>query len=200
MKYPLISRTLIEIKEADLALRQKLISEGKLGVGYNEEMRELHKKNARILEDIINRIGYPTIEKVGSEASEATWLLVQHSIDSPSLMKQSLNELEKLANENNFYLNNYIYLLDRVLVLEGKPQIYGTQFDWDENGELSPNKIKDPKKVNERRKSVGLNPIEEQISIIRERARIENQTPPHDLKQRNTEMEAWRKSVGWLTQ
>ena len=56
-------------------------------VKTNEEMKELHNKNAKILNEII-AIDYPTIDKVGKEANEATWLVIQHSIEQPDFMKK----------------------------------------------------------------------------------------------------------------
>jgi hypothetical protein len=89
------------------------------------------------------------------------------------------------------------YLTDRIAVLEGKPQLYGTQFDWDKHGNLSPNLFDDLNKVNERRKSIGLNTIEEQTEIMREQVKSENQSPPKDFEKRKQEIEQWKKNVGW---
>ena len=43
--------------------------------------------------------------------------------------------LEVAVSENKADPKNLAYLTDRVALFEGKPQLYGTQFDWDENGE-----------------------------------------------------------------
>ena len=93
---------------------------------------------------------------------------------------------------------NLAYLADRIATFENKPQLYGTQFDWDENGELSPNDFDDINKVNQRRKSIGLKTTEEQTEILRTQAKHENHLPPKDLIQRKTEMENWKKLVGWI--
>lgn len=68
-----------------------------------------------------------------------------------------------------------------------KQQLYGTQFDWDHNGELNPNPFDDLVKVNQRRKSLGLNTLEEQTLIKRKQTANENQSPPTDLEQRRQE-------------
>ncbi len=52
-----------------MELRERLIQQGQLGIGYNEEMEKLHNNNANILNDFIDTIGYPTIDKVGKEVS-----------------------------------------------------------------------------------------------------------------------------------
>jgi len=197
MNYKTITKKIIELKNADLELRDKLIQNGQLGEGYNEEMAQLHSKNAEILNEIIDIIGYPTIDKVGKEASEAAWLVIQHSIGQPYFMKKCLTLLENAVTENKADPKNLAYLTDRIASFEGKPQHYGTQFDWDENGELSPNPFDKLTKVNQRRKSIGLNTLEEQTTIIRSQAKSENHSPPADFEKRKQDFEKWKKDVGW---
>lgn len=197
MNYKEIAEKIIELKNIDLEYRNKLIENGQLGEGYNKEMAKIHTKNAKILNKIINTIGYPTIEKVGKEASEAAWLIIQHSIGTPHFMKKCAELLEVAVLENTANPKNLAYLTDRIAVFEGNPQLYGTQFDWDEKGELSPNVFDNLTKVNQRRKSIGLNTLEEQINIIRKQAKIENQAPPEDFEKRKDEIEKWKKTVGW---
>ena len=91
------------------------------------------------------------------------------------------------------------YLTDRIAVFENKPQRYGTQFDWDQNGELSPNRFDDLEKVNKRRKSIGLNSIEEQTELIMQQAKNNNEEPPNDFEERKQEIETWKRTVGWIT-
>jgi hypothetical protein len=197
VKYKTIANRIIGLKNADLKLRHKLVQNGQLWKGYNEEMAELHNRNARALDEIIVEIGYPTIDKVGVEANEASWLVIQHSIGQPDFMKKCVKLLEDAVDEGKGNPKNLAYLTDRIAVYEGKPQRYGTQFDWDENGELSPHHFDDLSKVNERRKSIGLNTLEAQTEVIRSRAKKENETPPADHEKREKEIAEWRKSVGW---
>jgi len=195
MNYKEIAEIIIGLKNADLEFRDKLIQSGQLSDGYNEEMKELHNRNAKTLNEIIDKIGYPTTIKVGEEASEAAWLVIQHSIGQPEFMKKCMNLLEVAVSENEATPKNLAYLIDRIAVFEGKPQLYGT--DWDENGSLSPNIFDDLTKVNERRKSIGLNTLEEQTKKIREQAINENQSPPSDFEIRKQEIEEWKRNVGW---
>jgi len=197
MDYKSIAEKIIDLKHADLALRDKLLQSGQLSEGYNEEMKGLHNRNAKILSDIIDTIGYPTIDKVGKEANEAAWLVIQHSIGQPEFMKKSAELLESAVSENKADPKSLAYLTDRIAVFEGKPQLYGTQFDWDEHGNLSPNLFDDLTKVNERRKSIGLNALEEQTETIRRQAENENQLPPTDFENRKQEIEEWKRNVGW---
>lgn len=197
MKFREIAGQIIELKNKDLDLRNKLIQNGQLENGYNEEMAKLHNKNAEVLAQIMDSIGYPTVDKVGEAGSEAAWLVIQHAIGLPEFMKKSAKLLENAVSEKRANPINLAFLTDRIAVFEGKAQTYGTQFDWDENGEMSPQDFDDLNKVNQRRKSIGLNKLEEQIIIVRARIKTENQTPPTDFTQRKNEMEEWKKSVGW---
>ncbi|MCD9189471.1 MAG: hypothetical protein LUM44_23880 [Pyrinomonadaceae bacterium] len=198
MVYKLIAEKIIELKKADLDLRDKLVRNGQLFEGYNREMEALHNKNAEILNEIIDEIGYPTVEKVGAEANAAAWLVIQHSIGKPEFMKKCAALLEKAVAEDQADAKQQAYLSDRIAVFEGQPQLYGTQFDWDENGEMSPKSFDDLEKVNRRRKAVGLNRLEEQIEIIRQQVAAEVEKPPADLKERIKQADEWRKKVGWI--
>ena len=197
MDYKGFAERIIGLKNADLELRDRLVKNGELGKGYNEEMEKLHNSHAELLNEIIDTIGYPTIDKVGQEANEAAWLVIQHSIGKPAFMKKCLKLLENAVSEDKATLRNFAYLTDRIAVFEDKPQLYGTQFDWDENGELSPNFFDDLTQVDQRRKSIGLNTLEEQTAIMRRRAKDENHSPPADFEKRKQEIEKWKKRVGW---
>jgi hypothetical protein len=198
MDYKNIAEKIISLQNADFELRDKLIQSGQLGEGYNEEMAQLHNKNATILDEIIDIIGYPTIDKVGKAACEATWFIIQHSIGKPDFMKKCRKLLENVIVENKANPKNLAYLTDRIAIFEGKPQHYGTQFDWDENGELSPNTFDNLIKVNQRRKAIGLNRLEEQTKIIRRQAKNEKHFPPTDFEKRNIDFNKWKKKVGWI--
>ena len=60
------------------------------------------------------------------------------------------------------------YLTDRILMREGKLQIYGTQGGSLENGVIVPHPIEDEEHVNDRRKAIGLEPIEDYFKTMNE--------------------------------
>lgn len=193
-----LAKKIIELKNADLKLRDKLIEEGRLGDGYDQEMAKLHTKNADILDSIMSEIDYPTIGKVGKEANDAAWLVIQHSIGNPDFMIKCLKLLAEAVEHKEADKIHLAYLSDRIAVFQGKNQLYGTQFDWDDNGEMNPYKFDDLEKVNARRKAIGLNSIEEQIQVMRQRTKVENENPPQNIQERKIEFDKWRKSVGWI--
>jgi Family of unknown function (DUF6624) len=66
---------------------------------------------------------------------------------------------------------DYALLLDRVLVAEGKPQIYGTQaknFDQWKGGEPVFDPIEDEANVDKRRAEVGLFPMAEYRRLLKQ--------------------------------
>lgn len=53
-------------------------------------------------------------------------------------------------------------------------------------------------KVNQRRKSIKLNTLEEQTVIIRQQAKKERESPPIGYEERKKSFDEWRKKVGWI--
>lgn len=193
-----IGKKIIGLKNKDINLREKLKRKGILTNGYHPEMEKLHSANAKELSKIIDKIGYPTVDKVGKEASEAAWLIIQHSIGQPDFMKKSKRLLEIAVHEEKADPKELAYLMDRIAVFEGKKQFYGTQFDWDENGNMSPMPFDDLEKVNQRRRVIGLNTLEEQVEIMKNEVKNVNKRSQEDFEKRRREYEQWRKSVGWI--
>jgi hypothetical protein len=84
-----------------------------------------------------------------------------------------------------------------VRTFSGLPQVYGTQFDWDERGEMRPRPIADESHVDERRAAIGLPPLAEKLREIREAFAREGTATPSDAAERRREIDAWERSVGW---
>ncbi len=198
MKHPIIAQKIIKLKDEDLAFRDQLIDSGQLGQGYHSEMEALHIRNAKQLEEIIKYIGYPTLSKVGEEGNQAAWLIIQHSISLPTFMKRCKDLLEVAIKEKQAVSIHLAYLTDRIATFEDKIQLYGTAFDWDENGVMNPKPFDDLVKVNQRRADLGLNSLEEQIQLIRVQANNEQVQTPTEKLQRKLQYDHWRRAVGWI--
>ncbi len=192
-----IIETLIQLKELDLSTRSDLLKRGELFNNYHPEMESVHIKNSEQLELFIAKIGWPTEKLVGKDASDAAWLILQHSISRPVFQKKCLLLLLTEAEKGTVNKQQVAFLQDRIDVFEGRLQTYGTQFDWDEHGKLKPNPINDPINVNERRAAMGLGRLDEAIRNMQERARLENHTPPDDHNNFKLQFEQWAKKVGW---
>jgi len=60
------------------------------------------------------------------------------------------------------------YLTDRVRVVAGEKQLYGTQMTYTKDGEMVPSPIEDEANVDARRKEAGLPPLAEYLKLVRD--------------------------------
>lgn len=191
---------LLAMAAADLALRDELVADGSLFDGYHPAMRALHEANADRLAAIIAAHGWPSPDQVGpdqvgpdqvgDEASKAAWLVVQHAISRPALMRQ-VRDLTR--GSPAIAAAHWAMLDDRIAVFEGRPQVHGTQFDWDDAGLMSPLPIADPPGIDTRRAEVGLPPLAEATA----RHRAAAGEPQADRDRHRQGAEAFAREVGW---
>ncbi|MBC8120347.1 MAG: hypothetical protein H7Y22_00750, partial [Gemmatimonadaceae bacterium] len=181
----------------DKRVAKALTLEGVLEDGYHPRMEAVHRANAEALRAIIAEHGWPGRALVGDEGVKAAWLVVQHAIGEPAFMRASLQMLREASARADAPRWMSAYLEDRIAYHEGRPQRFGTHFDWDVAGDLSPLPIEDPEDVDARRRAVGLEPLAERTRRMRQQALLEGEKPPADFAQRRAEMENWARSVGW---
>ena len=189
---------LLEMIGLDERVRAELVDSGELlDVGYEARMERVHDRNARRLHRIIESVGWPGTDLVGSDGAEAAWLILQHAIAQPDLIRWALPLLRAAAREGRACPRHVALLEDRIRFFEGRPQRYGTQFDWDAEGNLSPCAVEDPERVDERRRAIGLPPLAEQMEEVRSRAAAEGDGPPADYGAYAEARDEWAASVGW---
>lgn len=197
MNHPneMLSQELVAMAKNDLSVRDALVADGSLGrYGYHPRMEAVHKSNAAHLSAIIEQYGWPGNSLVGEEGAWAAWLIAQHAIGNPPFMRHCLSLLKQVAANNDVMPWQVAFLEDRIRTYEGKPQIYGTQFQPNKNGELEPYLIENPEFVNDRRLAVGLNTIEERTAELAAQSARENIPTPPDLDE---QYQKWLYSVGW---
>ena len=115
--------------------------------------------NTARLKEIVAEVGWPTISRVGVEASFAAWLLVQHADHDLSFQKECLSLMQEALSQQDVLSRNVAYLIDRVRVNEGKKQLYGTQYYEDERGAFGPRPVEHEEELDKRREEVGLEPM-----------------------------------------
>lgn len=93
-----------------------------------------HTSEARA---ILKKYGWPKIADIGKDGQNNFWLLVQHADHDVHFQQQALREMEKLKAGGEMNMENYAFLLDRILCNLNWKQIYGTQVIWTANGEAS---------------------------------------------------------------
>lgn len=188
---------LLEMVRRDEVVRAELAASGELFGGYEPRMARVHERNARRLRRIIESMGWPGTDLVGSEGAEAAWIILQHAIAEPDLLRQALPLLQAAAREGKASPRHAAMLEDRIRFFEGRPQRYGTQFDWDDEGNLSPGEVEDPQRLDERRRAIGLPPLAKQMEEAQSRATAEGDRPPADHTAYVRARDEWATSVGW---
>jgi hypothetical protein len=186
---------LLAMAAEDARVRAELAATGELFRGYAPRMEDVHRRNARALLAIVREHGWPGEALVGRDAMHAAWIVLQHAIGEPDVQRGCLPILREAAAGGDATPAQVAYLEDRIAFFERRPQRYGTQFDWDEHGMLSPWPIEDPDGVDARREAVGLPPLADRIAQARRSA--QGSVPP-DYARRQAEMLAWSRSVGWI--
>ncbi|MGV6828439.1 MAG: DUF6624 domain-containing protein [Flavobacteriales bacterium] len=121
------------------------------------------------LKQIFDKYGFVGFDLAGEEGSRNFWLMVQHSDHNPNFQKEVLEKMKIEVDKGNAIPSNYGLLVDRVNLNTGRKQIYGTQVTYNtETGQAYPKPLEDSLKVNERRKLIGLKPIEEYLNGMTE--------------------------------
>jgi hypothetical protein len=190
---------LLAMGEEGQRVRAELAADGSLFDGYGPTMQAVHDRNAARLTEILDQHRWPGRGLLDEDGSRAAWLVLQHAIGHPALQRRGLELLREAVARGDVPGVEAAMLEDRIAFFEGRPQRYGTQFDWDENGELNPLPIEDEATVDERRRSVGLGPLAEDIRRKRAETARSLERPPRDWAGRQRQFEAWARSVGWRT-
>jgi len=120
-------------------------------------MKQADEENTKRLTEIVEQHGWPTNTLVGPDGANAAWLLVQHADRDRKFQRKCLDLMTKLPKQE-ISQRDLAYLTDRVLLAEGKKQLYGTQMDSAE-GRWVPRPLEDPENVDQRRADHGLQPL-----------------------------------------
>ncbi|WP_237057278.1 DUF6624 domain-containing protein [Microbulbifer sediminum] len=124
-----------------------------------EKQIPIDKHNAARLEEIVSEYGWPRKTDMGEKAAKSAFLIVQHA--PAETQKKYLPEMRKAAKEGEADLRNLAMLEDRVLVFDGKEQLYGTQVARSDSGAFNFLPIQDIEELDARREKMNLGPIAE---------------------------------------
>lgn len=136
---------------ADSIATAQHLPAGKVSQYLIDAMLAADSTDLHRVEAIVQRYGYPGKSLVGAPTNEAAFYVLQHS----TRIAQYLPLIKQAADRKELPFPLYAMMLDRQLMYEGKPQVYGTQGRAYRNqpGFIWP--IADPAHVNERRKQAG---------------------------------------------
>ena len=111
------------------------------------------------IEKLIAEYGWPGKSFVGASGNQTVFLVIQHA--ELETQEKYLPLMQKSVEEGESQMTDFALLQDRVLMRQGKKQIYGSQVVYGKDGSPEFYPIDDEKNVNFRRAKIGLQPIEE---------------------------------------
>ncbi|NVO32592.1 DUF6624 domain-containing protein [Hymenobacter lapidiphilus] len=129
------------------------------------EMRALWKQmqltdslNLRKITALIDSRGWPTKAQVGGMGTQTVFLVVQHS-NLPTMQKY-FPMAQQAAARGDLAKSALALMQDRLLMWQGKPQMYGSQLTQDnKTNKMVFHPIEDEAHVDERRAAIGMEPL-----------------------------------------
>lgn len=166
---PLVA-LLDSIYSEDQGIRQQIDEiESKYGRD-SKEMQELWANMARkdsmnliVVKKILDERGWLGADVVGPTGNITLFLVIQHA--DLATQEKYLPMMREAVKNGKAQGSSLALLEDRVLIRNGKRQIYGTQIGiHEETGKHYVSPLEDPDRVDERRASVGLGTLADYVS------------------------------------
>lgn len=114
---------------------------------------------------ILNEIGVPTVANIGADGAQALSVLALHAkMDAMRRILQAFEECYR-ADPKSVYNEAIPSLTDRFRILDGKRQIFGTQWMLGEDGKFFLPPVEDFKRMNDHRAVYGLGRSQHPIDL-----------------------------------
>ena len=166
-----LRKHLLAMQKADRTIRDRLmVLSPEKQASMAPALKNTDEKLTGELKEIVAQKGWPTINLVGRDASEAASSILLHSRDR-EFQKALLPQLEKLVYEDQIAGSNVALLVDTILRSEGKPQRFGTQFKI-HGGKAVIDPVEDPARLDERRAKYQLSSMAEYKYVISQLYRV----------------------------
>jgi len=164
------NRILEEVYDNDQAAREWTKGMSSLTadeiVNYSTEMERVDSLNQATVFGILDKKGWPS--HLSDKANRAIWIVIDHS--DLAYRSKYLGLVKEKAEQGVLDKTDYAILNDRVLMEEGKPQIYGTQVkmaativDDEITMQFFLWPVENPYALDSLRNTVGLSAIEEYL-------------------------------------
>jgi len=181
------------MRARDEQVRNELAADGSLFEGYHPRMQEIHRSNAQELRSVIQEYGWPHEDLAGPDGAEAAWLVAQHSINEPNFMRRCRTLLDEASSRGRVPRWQFAYIDDRIRVLEGKPQCFGTQINLLPEGP-EVHELENSSQVDAWRQEIGLSAIA--VALASAQGDPLPSMEEHAAKQAAELL--WRRKVGWI--
>jgi len=194
---PALAIELARLAAHDLAVRQRLAESGELFGGYHPQMRAVHRHNGDRLMVVLDELGcWPGFRLVGVDGSEAAFLIAQHDIANPALMRRARDLYSTAVDAADADPARLANLEDRIQYLQGQNQRYGTHFGWNADGHFGPwPEVDEPASVDTRRRQLGLEPLAEALAV----AAVDRQLvrPVEEVVEEHRQADEFATDAGW---
>ena len=163
--------TALKIELLDRGHRDQAVRDSVFGKGTDLDssavrlMQQVDIDNTTWLKELVAREGWPTRAKVGAEAANSAFLILQHAVHDPAFQRMMLDTISQAYQRGDVDGQSYALLYDRVTVQSGGKQRYGSQAQI-RNGRVVFDPIEDSTKVDSLRVSVGLPPLAEYRRVL----------------------------------
>lgn len=161
---PALAAELIEMGKQDQEVRPDI--NGKIDPEQIKRMNEADARREQRLNAIIEAKGWPGVSMVGHEAAGSAWMIAQHG--SPAFLKRCLPLMKLAAEKGELAPSQLALSVDRDLMNDDKPQIYGSQLRWSTDAKMALHPIADPEHVDQRRAAMGMEPLANYLARFKE--------------------------------
>jgi len=165
LKYPEFASELVDLLEKDQTEWKTFWAEyydRQATLGFKDALKQVkaHQKvRSQRMMIILQIIKEPTITNIGSDAAQAISILALHDhITVLSEVHAAFVE-SNAKNHQDTYYQAIPSTTDRLCILNRQPQIFGTQWDFNEHNYPFLPTVKDFKSVNQRRAEYDIEPL-----------------------------------------
>ena len=158
-----LRRVLLTLRDRDQAARAEFGARV-ADTLYGRQLMRLDSTLAAEMVLILDRFGLPTRSMVGPAGSDAAMLIVQHSWS----LQERVLALAKALPPGQISPEKLGMLEDRVLVHQGKPQRFGTQFTPGPDGVFRFAPVSDAASLDARRSAAGMLPLAQYVCLFEE--------------------------------
>jgi hypothetical protein len=131
---------------------------------YVKKLLNLDSALAAEMDTILNKFGLPTRSMVGPSGSDAAMLIIQHNWP----LQERVLALASSLPRGEISPEKIAMLEDRVLVHQGKPQRFGSQFNAGTDGVFRFAPTIDTASLDERRSAAGMPPLKLYVCFLEE--------------------------------
>jgi hypothetical protein len=158
-----LRRVLLALRDRDQAPRAEFGAR----IGDTLYVRQLLSLDSILSAEIgaiLDRFGLPTKSMVGAAGSDAAMLIVQHN----GSLQERVLALAHGAPPGEISPEKLAMLEDRILVHQGMPQRFGTQFTAGPDGVFRFAPVADPDGLEARRAAAGMPPLRQYVCLLEE--------------------------------